>query len=1111
MASYTINSAGGANYTTILAAYTAASAGDHLRVIGGGPYTDDLSGAAVYTKNIELVNETGTIISINMPSTKTFMVGQGSWIHGLNSGPGFAIKSTGATTPAVKCSNAVTAVVSLFEDCTFTADTASVAFQVDATVTQDVTCTRCTATTSGSNCIAFYVGVGLIGNTVNFTADSCTTNAYYGFILTGASVGTLTVKNCPSITGLNSGLYLANPNSTILVYNNKIVAGCDSGIRWVYAGAVTNTVHIYRNSIPSTVTAGFNCSTGYALTNFIIENNFMDKAIRTVAWNMTWDYNSYVTVTGTGGAHDVVVANTAAWLLTAYGIPQPGSPLLATGTITGLTTDIRGLPAVVSGHEDIGPYEYQGVTVRIIPTNYATYPLAFQAAVGGDEIRCVTAATYGGAGGYDLSLYSALNSISLTNTSGGVVQINAATYVTLGNAWTWSNLTINTGCGGVSDGVRLVAPQTGLTMTSCVITSALTLGAGSSLLFAFTGICGTITLTNCTITNSHATILIFLSTAFSGTATLTGCTLYGVGAYAGIRWYSNVTASCTFTCTNCNFVNCDSTRSLGFFEFTPGAASTLTLNACRCNISNSPYPFIYAIGATSTVTLTRCEVDNPSTGVLVSVPTASTLGTLNAHDNYAPVLAQKVGTGAITSFVGSNNAYSTTAVGTTGAGDVSGVTLILANLDANGVPRPGSPLLAAGTTSGLTTDIRGLPAVVNLHEDIGCFEYQGVKTWTINSAGGSNYTTLASAYLSWLTQSGDIFQVVGGGPYTENLTGTTVSTKSIELVNTTGTIITVNLTTGISVIGQGSWIHGLTSGPGFAFVYAVANYIISFNSAIAGAGTTSTMEDCTITGGYCVYVGCTITHNVAVNRCTFTSGATYRSVSILDGDSAHTVNATFTDCVTNAGAYGYYLQGAFAGSVTVLRGSSNSNTTAGVLCYTFVTPAVLSFKEVIFGGTTPIGFIWGNASTNTVYLYRNAVTAAGAAIITNSSGSANANLHVKNCYGQLMNIVAGWDCDYNSYVTLSSGVAGAHDVVVANTAAWKLDANGIPTYYDANHPSLNSPLIDVGTNTGVGTDYRGLPARSGKAEDIGPYEVQQRQLRDVRDPRHPAPGWQRRS
>jgi hypothetical protein len=409
----------------------------------------------------------------------------------------------------------------------------------------------------------------------------------------------------------------------------------------------------------------------------------------------------------------------------------------------------------------------------------------------GDLRYCITQANAAGGNetiAFDSSVFSTPQTITLTlgqlalkDTSGTETITGPAVGVTVSgdglsrvfevypkSTASISGLTITGGNAGTTNnkdsGGGLFNYDGTLTLTNCTISANSAHGTGGGLA---TGTSsqprGTTTLTNCTVSgNSSGVVGGGLYTGNYGTSTMTDCTLSGNSSSR--RGGGVVNYGGTITLTNCTI----SANSAGFGGgglatssiFRPPATTTVT----NCTVSGNSAArgggglanYGSAGGGSSVaITLTNTIVAGNRGGE--SQP--------DAHGTFISLGNNLIGNNSGSSgFSAANHDQ----VGTAG----SPIDSLLAPLSNYGGPTqtmallPGSPALDAGNDnnipSGVTTDQRGLPRIVNGTVDIGAFESSGFTIAVTSGSGQTAGAVFPAPLVATVTANNPLEPMAGG-------------------------------------------------------------------------------------------------------------------------------------------------------------------------------------------------------------------------------------------------------------------------------------------------------------------------------------------------------------
>jgi hypothetical protein len=194
---------------------------------------------------------------------------------------------------------------------------------------------------------------------------------------------------------------------------------------------------------------------------------------------------------------------------------------------------------------------------------------------------------------------------------------------------------------------------------------------------------------------------------------------------------------------------------------------------------------------------------------------------------------------------------------------------------------------------------------------------------------------------------------------------------------------------------------------------------------------------------------------------------------------------TADDCWFENGGYGVYSHtgNARTGDVIVRR-SVFKNLNKGIYFLGKQSGGLDARFNIMYstGALGKYGFEYSLTAgyVPTVTYYRNTHDVTTKAI-KYTAGPSNVNCVVKGNWGDDVETILGSDWDYNGY-RLITGAAGANDVVTAADPGF--------TNMAGNDYSLaaGSSLIDVGFDTGDGTDFAGNATPTGAGADIGAYE-----------------------
>ena len=527
-----------------------------------------------------------------------------------------------------------------------------------------------------------------------------------------------------------------------------------------------------------------------------------------------------------------------------------------------------------------------------------------------------------------------------------------------------------------------------------------------------------------------------------GTLTLTNCALAGNSAeYAG----GAITNEGTLTMTNCT-ISGNSVESFGAGGMYSGGGifSGGKLTVADCTISgNSATDDGGGIAGNGNVTVTNSTLsgNSASDGGAISVGGSVTL----ANTIIAPKTATNGADvdGAVTS-LGYNLIGDSSGASGFAATDLLNVDPLLGPLQNNGGPTetmallPGSPAIAAGSVglipSGITTDQRGFPRIVNGFVDIGAFE---VQVYTVLSTADSGGGTLRFA----LTQA-DQF---GGGLIDITASGLIGLMSPLPTIGSAVEILGPGASN-LTISGnEASAVFGVNSGA----TAAIAGLTIADGRSAIGAGIenlgTLTVSSCTLSGNSSSFYAGAIYNNgtLTVTSSTLAGNSASSGGGIFNKGTLTLTNSTLAGNSADDGG-GIYIDG---GTLTVTNSTLAENSA--------------SFRGggiADFGGTVTLAntIVATNAAKTGADVY-GTVTSKGFNLIGNSSGA--------------------------------SGFTAA-DLLNLNPLLGPLQNNGGPT--ETMALLSGSPAIATGNvnriPAGITTDQRGSARVVNGTVDIGAFE-----------------------
>jgi hypothetical protein len=562
-------------------------------------------------------------------------------------------------------------------------------------VLQGVTATI-TGLSIADNYSAAYSAIGNHGKLALTNCAISGNSGRFGGGISNYNTGTLTVTNC-TIAGNKAqqeggGIF----NAGTLTLTNCTISGNSAlfGGGGIFNNDALNVTNCTISGNTAQQGGGIYNDHGAAtLANTIIAQNTsatgpdVDGPVTSLGYNLIGNPSG-----GSGFvATDLLDVNPLLGPLENNGGPTetmallPGSPAITAGSAalipSRITTDQRGAPRIVKHAVDIGAVEVQVYSVSVSTDaggGSLRSALASADQFGGSVITFTTSGV--------ISLESALPSISSDVQILGpganelAVSGNGATTVFVVNQGvtaTIAGLTIADGysASGAAGGIYSLGT---LTVTNCTLSG----NSAPNGSFGFGGgICnqGTLTATNCTISGNSAVDGGGIANIF-GTVTLTNCTLSGNSASAAAGGFGGggILNAGVMTVTNCTISGNSGSIGGGIFEY-PGDTTTIANTIVAGN----------------------------------TAPTGADIDGTVTSKGY--------------NLIGNSSGGSGFTVD-----DLLNLDPLLGPLKYNGGPTetmallPGSPAIATGNVkripSGITTDQRGSPRVVNGTVDIGAFE-----------------------------------------------------------------------------------------------------------------------------------------------------------------------------------------------------------------------------------------------------------------------------------------------------------------------------------------------------------------------------------------------------
>jgi hypothetical protein len=370
----TVNSGGGATYTSLTQAFSAANLAnsDEIHITGGSSYTgQDLSHWASHS-SVKLLNYTGGTVTITTATGTSVSVGASAQI-GDNSGHGFMTFGLAGSPDASGAVLYVAMGKSLTTwDCSYVAPYQKAGCRIEGyTSDGSVTATRCTfkgysSAPNGpgsSSCVDLAVSGGSTGKPI-ITATECVFedvggSAGTGINASGGSRATATIDRC-TFKNLSWGIYIYSA-ATIDVRDSEFY----SMVHWAvqHADSGNPTVRIYACTMDCSGDGCYGQNVGVSKSGVDVRGNwFSTMRVQQGAGN--WDYNGYGTLAdGTPGAHDYDTAADPGFTNKAghdYSLTWTSELINKCGAWTSATgADRAGNGRVRGSSQDGGAFEYQ--------------------------------------------------------------------------------------------------------------------------------------------------------------------------------------------------------------------------------------------------------------------------------------------------------------------------------------------------------------------------------------------------------------------------------------------------------------------------------------------------------------------------------------------------------------------------------------------------------------------------------------------------------------------------------------------------------------------------------------------------------------------------------
>jgi len=415
---------------------------------------------------------------------------------------------------------------------------------------------------------------------------------------------------------------------------------------------------------------------------------------------------------------------------------------------------------------------------------------------------------------------------------------------------------------------------------------------------------GTLSVTDCTISDNEASYY-GGGVLNNGTLTVTSCTISGNSAGGGGGIYNNA----TLTVANCTISGNSAYPYAG-----GGIESDGKLTVTNSTVAGNSADQGGGISTTGSVTLAN---------TIIAENTASTGPDLD---------------GAVTS-LGYNLIGNSSGGSGFVASDLLNADPLLGPLQSNGGPTetmallPGSPAFAAGSVglipSGITTDQRGLPRIVNGFVDIGAFEVQVyIVLSTADSGGGTLRFALTQAdqfgggvidiaasgligLMSPLPAIGSGVEILGPGANNLTVSGNEANTVFVVNSGATATIAGLTIANGSSSSGGGIENEGTLT---------VTNSTLAGNSAsLYGGGIFNdgalTVANSTLAGNSASLYGAGIYNagTLTVTNSTLAGNSGGIGAGIYNAGTLTVTNSTLAG---NSGGIGAGI-GTFGGTVTL--------------------------------------------------------------------------------------------------------------------------------------------------------------------------------------------------
>ncbi len=725
---------------------TNGNGGAGMSGLGGGGGAGQGLGGAVFDAGAN-VTYSGSTFSANVASTAFPDADNANYVTNLNdAGPGSLRQLVTQATPGT----AICFDPSLFGQ-TIVLTGGQITLSNNLTI--DATALSNNVTISGNHSSRIFLINQGVTNTLaglNITgangAGAAPLANYGGAIF---NQGSLTLNNCffsSNNTFAGGSIYNRGSTGATLTINACTFAGNSAS----YGGAIQNEGPLtavnstFAMNTATTQGGAIEAPFGWpaALTQCTVSSNnagdgggIYGAAIaitNTILAGNTATTNPNIDGSLTVGGNNLTNGSPALAPLANYSGPTPTMPPMSTSlainggnvfAASGIATDQRGLPRVVSGHVDIGAFETQISDKNPVVTTIA------DSGYGSLRQAVANLAIFGSAN--PITLSGSLSGQTITVNSEIVANANASGTVTIDASGLPGGLTLN---GGGKTRILSVyngtANLTGITFTGGNGVGAISSSYGGAIYNQ-----AMLTATQCTFSNNSAVNGAVLEDV-SGTATLSQCTFSGNNA-------SNQGGAIDEESAVLNLTECTLANNYG--GFFGGAISALngSANLQDCTVAGNSVGFRAGGGGGgifnggSSLNLTDC--------ILAGNVASNSIG---------PDFYQYSGTVTTSHALIGNNANSTISatngnlVGTSGSplsaqlaplGPWAGPTLTMP-------PLPGSPAIDAGTNHGGTVDQRGSARLVGSNPDMGAVESGGL--WVQNNTdlvGATLRSVLATA------------------------------------------------------------------------------------------------------------------------------------------------------------------------------------------------------------------------------------------------------------------------------------------------------------------------------------------------------------------------------